>query len=74
MLWEDYDSGRTKEGRFVRQLDRIENLLQALEYWQKDKDFPIGPWWTQLEGLIDDPKLLEFMQELDHFYFSSKKI
>jgi len=69
LLWEDYDTGKTKEGRFVKQLDRIENLLQAMEYWKKDKNFPIAPWWEQLKGLIDDPKLLEFMQALDQYYF-----
>jgi len=64
-LWNDYEKGLTREGRFVRQLDRLENLLQALEYWQKDKQFAIKPWWVQIEELIDDPILLEFMAVLD---------
>ncbi|MFH1841193.1 MAG: HD domain-containing protein [Candidatus Nealsonbacteria bacterium] len=64
-LWNDYEKGLTREGRFVRQLDRVENLLQALEYWKKDKSFAIDPWWIQIEELIDDPVLLEFMDELE---------
>ena len=64
-LWNDYEKGLTREGRFVRQLDRLENLLQALEYWQKDKQFAIEPWWVQIEELVDDPILLEFMETLD---------
>ena len=65
ILWNDYEKGLTKEGKFVRQLDRIENLLQALEYWKKEKKFKIEPWWIQIEELIDDPVLLEFMEALE---------
>ncbi len=64
-LWDDYEKGLTKEGKFVRQLDRVENLLQALEYWEKNKQFAIEPWWVQIEELVDDPTLLEFMKALD---------
>jgi len=64
-LWDEYEKGSTPEGRFVRQLDRVENLLQALEYWNKEKNFSIKPWWIQIEELIDDPILLEFMKTLE---------
>lgn len=64
-LWIDYEEGLTREGRFVRQLDRVENLLQALEYWEKDKKFAIEPWWIQIEELVDDPVLFEFIKALE---------
>lgn len=64
-LWDDYEKGLTREGRFIRQVDRVENLLQALEYWEKDKKFAIESWWIQIEELVDDPTLLEFLQELE---------
>lgn len=73
-LWEDYEKGLTPEGRFVRQVDRMENLLQALEYWKKEKEFAISPWWVQIEELIDDPLLLEFADALgEKFHFMDKK-
>jgi len=72
-LWNDYEKGLTPEGKFVRQLDRIENLLQALEYWKKEKKFAIGPWWIQIEELIDNPVLLEFMDALDKKFHSKPK-
>jgi len=73
-LWEDYEKGLTPEGRFVRQVDRVENLLQALEYWKNKKNFAMGPWWIQIEELIDDPVLLEFMKTLeDKFHPKFKK-
>jgi putative hydrolase of HD superfamily len=64
-LWLNYDECLTKEGRFVRQVDKIENLLQALEYWKENKKFPIGPWWIQIEELVDNPILLEFLKILE---------
>lgn len=63
-LWNEYEKGSTREGRFVRQVDRLENLLQALEYWKKNKQFSMEPWWVQIEELVDDPILLEFMEVL----------
>lgn len=65
-LWDDYEKGITPEGKFVRQLDRVENLLQALEYWKKEKKFAIKPWWIQIEELIDDPVLLKFIKALEN--------
>lgn len=67
-LWLEYEKGTTREGQFVRQVDRIENLLQALEYWERDKKFPIEVWWIQLKELIDDPKLLKFVATLDEYF------
>ena len=64
-LWNEYENGSTHEGIFVRQLDRVENLLQALEYWKKGKKFKIEPWWIQIEELVDDPLLLKFIEVLE---------
>jgi len=69
-LWTDYEKGLTREGRFVRQVDRVENLLQALEYWKKNKQFAIEPWWVQIEELVDDPILLEFLKSLEKKFHS----
>lgn len=64
-LWFNFDEGLTKEGRFVRQVDKIENLLQAIEYWTRDKKFPITPWWLEIEEMVDNPVLLEFLKIID---------
>jgi putative hydrolase of HD superfamily len=64
-LWLEYERGITKEGRFLKQLDRIENLIQALEYLKEGNKFAISPWWEQKEELIDDPLLLEFLSVLE---------
>lgn len=68
-LWLEYAEGQSVEARFLQQADKIENLIQALEYEKLHKDFPIGPFWVQLKELVDDPDLIEFMRALEkHFY------
>lgn len=64
-LWINYEKGLSREGRFVRQLDRVENLLQALEYLKEGEQFGIGSWWVQIEELVDDPTLLKFIKILE---------
>jgi len=73
LLWEDYERGSTPEGRFVRQVDRLENLLQALEYSKRGEKFSIEPWWIQIEELIDIPILIEFMKALEKEFPSPEK-
>ena len=64
-LWLDYEKGLTPEGRFFRQADRMENFLQALEYWKKYKNPPFGPWWLWAREFFDDPLLLKFIKAMD---------
>lgn len=68
-LWLEYIWGQSAEAKFLRQADKIENLIQALEYEKSDKDFPVGPFWVEVKELVDDPDLIEFMKALEkHFY------
>jgi putative hydrolase of HD superfamily len=64
-LWIEYEAGVTKEGRFVRQMDRAENLLEAFELWKRDNNFPTKPWWQHADEVIDDPVLLRFLKEIE---------
>lgn len=72
-LWAEYDQRLTREGRFVHQVHMLENHLQSLEYWQKDKSFPIESWWHEVKELISDPTLAELVQELDVKFHGYKK-
>lgn len=64
-LWLDYEKKLTPEGRFFHQADRMENFLQAYEYWKKYKNPPLGPWWLWAREFFDDPVLLKFMAALE---------
>jgi putative hydrolases of HD superfamily len=72
-LWMEYERGLSKEGRFFRQADRMENFLQAYEYWEKYKKPPIEPWWLWAREFFDDPILVKFMDELEKKFHKKGK-
>ena len=72
-LWIDCEEGLTKEGRFVSQVNKMVNLFQAIEYWKKDKKFPIVPSWILIKERLDDPLLLKFVAELDKEFAIAKQ-
>jgi len=72
-LWVDYEKGLTPEGRFFHQTDRIENFLQAVEYWKKYKKPPQKPWWLWAREFFDDPLLLEFIEDMSEKFHRQKK-
>ena len=63
-LWQEYEKGSNKEARFVKQINRLETLFQALEYARENKKPPYRSWWIGSKEIIDDPLLVEFMNEL----------
>jgi len=67
-LWLEYESGVSKEARFVKQVNRLETLLQALEYGKEENKRPFKSWWIGTKERIDDPLLLEFMEALDQSF------
>jgi len=64
-LWLDYEKGLTKEGRFVKQADKVENFLQGMEYWKKHGKIQHHLWMRWIKEIIDDPVLLEFIKALE---------
>lgn len=62
--WLDYEKLVSREGRFVKQVDKIETLLQAKEYWKDTKSSPVFGWWEEISELVDNPVLLEFLEEV----------
>jgi len=63
--WLEYENLDSKEGRFTKQGDKIETLLQAHEYWGSDMDSPLKGWWEEVEDLIDHPVLLDFLNRIE---------
>ncbi|MEF8846888.1 MAG: HD domain-containing protein [Candidatus Paceibacterota bacterium] len=61
----DYIKQISKETYFVKQINRLEALLQALEYGEEDKRRPFHSWWVGTKELIDEPTLVEFLKALD---------
>jgi len=72
-VWLDYHKGRSPEARFISQLDIAENLLEAFEWWKKNKKFPTKPWWEHADEVIDDPILLKFLKVIEKEELKRKK-
>lgn len=64
-FWIDFEKGLTKEGRFVKQVDKVENLLQGLEYWKKYGRIQHKLWMRWIKEILDDPVLLKFVRALE---------
>jgi len=64
-LWLDYEKGLTPEGRFVKQADKVINLLQGMEYWKKHGKIQHKLWIRWIKEWIDDPLLIEFVRIIE---------
>lgn len=67
--WLDYEKGLSKEGRFVKQVDRIEGMIEALERLDKKDYVMITPWWEEADEAITDPLLLEFLKVVQKKFY-----
>ncbi len=65
-LWKEYEKRVTSESRFVKQADKITNLLQGIEYWKGgNDDIEYKLWLRRAKETIDDPLLTEFLREIE---------
>jgi len=64
-LWWDFENGLTREARFVKQADKMINLLQGLMYWKKYGRIKHELWIRRAKEVIDDPILLDFLKEIE---------
>jgi len=65
-LWLDFEKGITKEGRFVKQADKVENFLQGMEYWKKHGRIQYRLWIRWIKEILDDPVLLELARTIEN--------
>jgi putative hydrolase of HD superfamily len=63
--WEEYEAGETVEARFVRQVDKLETLLQATLYQAEQPELVIESFRRGAHRDITDPLLRELLDELD---------
>lgn len=55
--WEEYEAGATPEARLVRQADKLESWLQALEYREQQPGLVIESFSIGTEQAVTDPTL-----------------
>ncbi|XP_069106039.1 5'-deoxynucleotidase HDDC2-like [Argopecten irradians] len=73
-LWREYENQSTNEARFVKDLDKFEMILQAMEYEKIDK----GPkalqeFFDSTNGKFQSPQVKEWVEELKNIREDSNK-
>jgi len=67
--WLDFEKRISKEGKFVKQVDRIETLIQAIEYFGPKKEVGGSSWWEGTEEIVEDPLLLDFLKVIQKRFY-----
>ncbi len=64
-LWEEFESGKTKEAVFVRSLDKLDMALQALIYEKKKAaKNDISHYFENATNTIKDPDIMRILKEI----------
>jgi len=64
-LWEEFQQGQTKEARLVKQLDKLEMAIQALEYETDGYSAELfNEFWENVDKYLSGAELEEFFVEL----------
>ncbi|GBD20272.1 5'-deoxynucleotidase YfbR [bacterium HR28] len=61
--WEEYEAAQRPEARFVRQLDKLETVLQALEYRERQPDLIIDSFILGALDEVTDRSLRELLEQ-----------
>ena len=62
-LWEEFEKGESKESQLVSELDKIEMIIQALEYEKEhpEKASDLNEFWESARKRLKNRKLLEIL-------------
>jgi len=71
--WHDFEKRISPEGKFLRPVDKIETLLQAIEYFGAKEDTPVTGWWEEVEEMAEDPLLLDFLAVIQNSFYKNRK-
>ena len=65
-LWEEFESQKTPEAKFVEEIDWLATIIQAVEYHKKGNyKKPLPGFWDQKAlSHIRDPELRRFLDEV----------
>jgi len=70
--WLDYEKGMSKEGRFIKEINSVETLVQSIEYFGPKEKIGGTTWWESTEEIVEDPLLLDFLKILQKKFYGSK--
>ena len=71
--WVDFEYGKSSEGRFAKQIDKIEAMLQAIEYFGTAPNTWVVGWWEEIEEIVDHPLLKKFVKTIQARLYDGKR-
>lgn len=63
-LWEEYEHLNTREAKILKQLDKLEMAMQALEYENPRNPNHLKEFWENIKMHINEPLLLNIFKEI----------
>lgn len=63
-LWQEIQELKTPEARILKQLDKLEMVVQALEYEKETSPKNLDEFWINARKYLKNPKLLFLLEEL----------
>lgn len=65
-IFQEYEKQESPEARYVKDLDRIDLLMQAFEYEKRDNcPGQLQEFFTNTQGKIEDPFLGNVVEEIN---------
>ncbi len=62
--WQEYEEAQTAEARFVKQVDKLETVMQAERYLAQQPDLQVESFRQGARRDIHDPQLRRILEEL----------
>ena len=63
-LWNEFEHGATPEADVARQIDKLEMIVQALEYEESDRTLDLSGFYPGAVKVITHPKLAEIARSV----------
>lgn len=64
-LWEEFEEQKTEESKILKQLDRLEMVIQALDYEGETKQENLNEFWETARATITNPIIRKWFEELE---------
>ncbi len=72
-LWLDFQHKTSKEAQYIWVLDKLENLIQALEYKDQFDEKLLKPFLQQILRVTTDKTIISFVESLNQYFMEGEK-
>ena len=63
-LWEEFEHGKSKEGKLVKELDKLEMALQAAEYENGGRSKDLGEFISHTEKFLKSKEMKKLLEDI----------